>query len=78
MLFVGIDIAKRNHEASVIAQDGRVVRKAMRFANSQAGYNKFMDMVRSLKEPVVFGMADALDPSAQRRLHGACHQPHPI
>lgn len=56
MLFVGIDIAKRNHEASVIAQDGRVVRKAMRFANSQAGYNKFMDMVRTLSEPVVFGM----------------------
>ena len=56
MLFVGIDIAKRNHEASVIAQDGRVVRKAMRFANFQAGYNKFMDMVRSLSEPVVFGM----------------------
>lgn len=56
MLFVGIDIAKHNHEASVIAQDGSVVRKAMRFANSQTGYNKFMDMVRSLKEPVVFGM----------------------
>lgn len=56
MLFVGIDIAKRNHEASVIAQDGSVVRKAMRFANSQAGYNKFMDMVRGLKEPVEFGM----------------------
>ena len=56
MLFVGIDIAKRNHEASVIAQDGRVVRKAMRFANSQAGYNKFMDMVCGLSEPVVFGM----------------------
>ena len=56
MLFVGIDIAKRNHEASVIAQDGSVVRKTMRFANSQAGYNKFMDMVRGLKEPVEFGM----------------------
>lgn len=56
MLFVGIDIAKRNHEASVIAQDGHVVRKAMRFANSQAGYNKFIDMVRGLSEPVVFGM----------------------
>ena len=38
MLFVGIDIAKRNHEASVIAQDGSVVRKTMRFANFQAGY----------------------------------------
>lgn len=56
MLFVGIDIAKRNHEASVIAQDGSVVRKPMRFANSQAGYNKFMDMIRSLNAPVVFGM----------------------
>lgn len=56
MLFVGIDIAKRNHEASVINQNGDVVRKPMRFANSQAGYNKFMDMVRGLSEPVVFGM----------------------
>ena len=56
MLFVGIDIAKHNHESSVIAQDGSVVRKAMRFANSQAGYNKLMEMVRSLKESVVFGM----------------------
>lgn len=56
MLFVGIDIAKRNHEASAIAQDGRVVRKAMRFANFQAGCNKFVDMIRSLNEPVVFGM----------------------
>ena len=72
MLFVGIDIAKRNHEASVIAQDGSVVRKAMRFANSQAGYNKFMDMVRSLKVAcrIRHGsnrtlLADALYPSAQ-------------
>ena len=84
MLFVGIDIAKRNHEASVIAQDGSVVRKAMRFANSQASYNKFMDMVRGLKEPVVFGMEAAghywltLYTPAQRRLYGACHQPHPV
>ena len=56
MLIVGIDIAKRNHEASVISQDGSLVRKAIRFANSQSGYNKLMDMVRSLNEPVVFGM----------------------
>ena len=34
MLFVGIDIAKRYHEASVIAQDGSPVRKTVRFANS--------------------------------------------
>ena len=40
----------------IIALDGDVVRKAMRFASSQAGYNKFMDMVCGLSEPVVFGM----------------------
>ena len=56
MFIVGIDIAKRFHEASVIAQDGSLVRKALRFANSQAGYNKLMNMVRGLNEPVVFGM----------------------
>ena len=48
MFIVGIDIAKHFHEASVIAQDGSLVRKALRFANSQAGYNKLMNMVRGL------------------------------
>lgn len=56
MYFVGIDIAKRNHEAAVIDQSGAVVRKPMRFANSQTGYNKFMTMIRGLDQPVVFGM----------------------
>ncbi len=56
MYIVGIDIGKRNHEAAVLDQTGAIIRKPMRFANSLKGYNKLMDMVRSLKEPVVFGM----------------------
>lgn len=56
VLIVGIDIAKHNHEASVISQNGKVIRKSIRFANSQAGYNKLLDMIRSLNDSVVFGM----------------------
>lgn len=56
MLFVGIDIAKRNHEAAIIDQDGKTVRKTFRFANSHTGYNKLVQAVRELDEPVVFGM----------------------
>ena len=56
MFIVGIDIAKRFHEAAVIDQDGNLVGRPLRFANSQAGYNKLMDMVRKLDQPVVFGM----------------------
>lgn len=56
MLFVGIDIAKRNHEAAVIDQAGKTVRRAFRFANSHTGYDKLVQTVRELDEPVVFGM----------------------
>lgn len=56
MLFVGIDIAKRNHEAAIIDQTGKTVRKAFRFANTHTGYNKLVQTVRELDEPVVFGI----------------------
>ncbi len=56
MYIVGIDIGKRNHEAAVLDQTGAIVRKPIRFANSLKGYNKLTEMVRSLNEPVVFGM----------------------
>lgn len=56
MLFVGIDIAKRNHEAAIIDQAGKTVRRAFRFANSHTGYDKLVQTVREMDEPVVFGM----------------------
>ena len=33
MFIVGVDIAKRNHEAIVIDQSGNVVKKAFNFKN---------------------------------------------
>jgi transposase len=48
MLFVGIDIAKRNHEAAVIKQDGTFAVKPFKFQNSTAGFTKLMETVQSV------------------------------
>ena len=56
MYFVGIDIAKRFHEAAVIDANGKVVVKRIKFQNSHSGYCKFMDTVRKLNQPVEFAM----------------------
>ncbi len=60
MFFAGIDIAKRNHEASG-HWDGRPVSKAesLSFANSQAGCEKLCQLFERLRIPVqdlVIGM----------------------
>ena len=54
MYFVGIDIAKRFHEAAIIDEQGKVVVKRIKFQNSHSSYCKFMDTVR--KKPVEFAM----------------------
>ena len=56
MYIVGIDIAKRFHEAAIIDKTGNVVVKRIKFANSHAGFLKLMDAVRKLDAPVEFGM----------------------
>ena len=56
MYFIGIDIAKRFHEAAVIDANGKIVVKRIKFQNSHAGYCKFMDTVRKLNQPVEFAM----------------------
>ena len=43
MYIVGIDIAKRFHEATIIDKAGKVVFKRIRFANSHAGFLKRME-----------------------------------
>ena len=48
MFIVGIDIAKRSHEAIIIAEDGQVVRKAFSFRNNCTGYNLLLEQVRRL------------------------------
>ena len=56
MYFVGIDIAKRFHEATIIDEQGKVVAKRIKFQNSHLGFCKLMDAVRKLKQSVEFAM----------------------
>lgn len=56
MYFIGIDIAKRFHEAAVIDEHGKVIIKRIKFQNSHSGYCKLMEAVRKLNEPVEFAM----------------------
>ena len=57
MYIVGIDIAKRFHEAAIIDSSGKVIVKRIRFANSHSGFLKLMDAVRKLDAPVRHGRA---------------------
>ena len=59
MFFVGIDIAKRSHEAVIIDSDGKIVQKAFGFQNSCSGYNRLLERVRQFtthRNQIVFGM----------------------
>ena len=59
MFIIGIDIAKRNHEAVIITEDGRIVRKAFSFRNNCTGYNLLLEQVRKqtrIKSQIVFAM----------------------
>ena len=58
MFIVGIDIGKRNHEASIIDEKGDLVGKSLRFANTINGFNKLKDFIRKSagNAAVVVGM----------------------
>ena len=44
MYIVGIDIAKRKHEAAVIGGEGTVIIKPFSFTNNCSGYNRLLAM----------------------------------
>ena len=56
MYFVGIDIAKRHHEAAILDESGKVILKKLKFENSHQGYDKLMNQVHKLNSEVVFAM----------------------
>jgi transposase len=57
MFIIGIDIGKRNHEATIIDQKGSIIGKSFRFANFITGFNRLMEAVRRTTDnDVVFGM----------------------
>lgn len=59
MFIVGIDIAKNNHEATLIDRDGNIFGKPIHFANKFSGFQRLMELVKDhVDNPsqVVFGM----------------------
>lgn len=59
MFIIGIDIAKRNHEAVIITEDGQIVRKPFSFRNNCTGYNQLLEQVRKqtrVKSQIIFAM----------------------
>ena len=59
MFYAGIDIAKNNHEASLIDNNGKLLDKSVSFSNSQAGCTKFIALLEKFNvdsSNVVIGM----------------------
>jgi transposase len=59
MFYVGIDIAKKNHEASIINSNGELLAKSISFSNSQAGCAKLaalLDKFEADTSKVIIGM----------------------
>ena len=56
MISVGIDIAKRTHEACFLDQDGQEILRPRRFHNTRSGVRAFLDDVERLPGPVTIGL----------------------
>ena len=59
MFYVGIDIAKQNHEASIIDLDGKFLCESISFTNTQKGCEKLialMEKFSATPENAVVGM----------------------
>ncbi len=46
MFFIGIDVAKRAHVASVVAEDGSTVVESFKFGNTSDGFAKLLERLR--------------------------------
>ncbi|SHD75955.1 IS110 family transposase [Schnuerera ultunensis] len=59
MFYVGIDVAKQNHEASIINSNGKLLDKSISFSNSKAGCNKLITVLERFEantSNVIIGM----------------------
>jgi len=56
MVFAGVDVGKRNHEACLMGQDGHEVSKPLRFSNTVAGVSSLIDVLRSLGQPATIAL----------------------
>ena len=51
--FLGIDIAKTNHVASLINNNGDVVIRAIKFTNSNEGFDKLLSTLQDKLEDLI-------------------------
>ena len=54
MYIVGVDIAKRSHEAIIIDDSGNIVKNAFNFKNDSSGFQKLLRIFESLGTPSDF------------------------
>lgn len=54
MFYLGIDIAKVNHVASLINEDGSVLVKAIKFTNSNEGLQKLIDSISDYDQSQIY------------------------
>jgi transposase len=56
VISVGIDIAKRTHEACFMSQDGQELGKPRRFRNTRDGVRALLEDLQQLSEPATIGL----------------------
>ncbi len=59
MFYLGIDIAKVNHVASLINEDGSVLVKAIKFTNSNEGLKKLIDSISDYDQSQIYCAMEA-------------------
>ena len=59
MFYLGIDVAKVNHVASLIADDGSILIKAIKFTNSSEGLQKLLDCISNYDSSQVYCAMEA-------------------
>ena len=59
MFYLGIDIAKVNHVASLISEDGSILVKAIKFTNSIEGLHKLLDSINNFDTSQIYCAMEA-------------------
>lgn len=59
MFYLGIDIAKVNHVASLINEDGSILIKAIKFTNSNEGLQKLIDSISEYDKSQIYCAMEA-------------------
>lgn len=59
MFYLGIDIAKVNHVASLINEDGTILVKAIKFTNSNDGLQKLIDSISAYDQSQIYCAMEA-------------------